>query len=100
MKHKKEIRMEDISRELNISIVSMSNALKNKKGVGEELRQTVKEKAAEMGYRLPESTSEKEAETYYIGVMTAERFIEKIPSLSRDMEYWGRHRHVMGKGNE
>ena len=47
MKHKKEIRMEDIARELNISIVSVSNALKNKKGVGEELRQTVKEKAAE-----------------------------------------------------
>lgn len=54
--------MEDIARELNISIVSVSNALKNKKGVGEELRQTVKEKAAEMGYRLPESASEKEAE--------------------------------------
>ena len=47
MKHKKEIRMEDIARELNISIVSVSNALKNKNGVGEELRQSVKEKAAE-----------------------------------------------------
>lgn len=88
MKHKKEIRMEDIARELNISIVSVSNALKNKKGVGEELRQTVKEKAAEMGYRLPESASEKEAETYYIGVMTAERFIREIPSFY--MNLYGR----------
>ncbi len=34
MDRKKEIRLKDIARELNVSIVSVSNALNGKKGGG------------------------------------------------------------------
>lgn len=83
MDHRKEIRMRDIARELNISIVSVSNALNGKKGVGEELRQKVKDKAEEMGYvpqRLKQNP-EKEDCVYCIGIVIADRCKEGISSF-------------------
>ncbi len=41
MKQKKEIRLEDIAKELNISTVTVSNALSGRKGVSDSLRSTV-----------------------------------------------------------
>lgn len=83
----KETRLEDIARELNISIVSVSNALKGKKGVGEKLRQKVKEKARELGYQLPQPVAAKNQKLYLIGVMIEEHYmdVKKVTSFYMDI---------------
>lgn len=85
MGQKKQTKLEDIARELGISIVSVSNALKDKKGVGEELRLKVKEKAQQMGYLLPQTSVKKETKTYCIGVIIAERYVKEFPSFYMDV---------------
>ncbi len=45
------VRMKDIAQKLNISVVTVSKALGEKEGVGEALRQKIKEAAAQMGYQ-------------------------------------------------
>lgn len=81
MGQKKETKLEDIARELKISVVSVSNALNDKRGVGEELRRKVKEKAEELGYHLPKAAPKKETKAYSIGVMIAERYVKEFPSF-------------------
>lgn len=81
----KETRLEDIAKELNISIVSVSNALNGKKGVGEELRQKVKEKARELGYQFMAVKNQK---LYQIGVMIAERYMNMKESASIYMDIY------------
>ncbi|WP_304969838.1 helix-turn-helix domain-containing protein, partial [Romboutsia ilealis] len=73
--------MEDIAKELNISIVSVSNALRNKKGVSTELRQRVKETADALGYQIPQVLEEEEERICCIGIMIAERYIEEPSSF-------------------
>ena len=91
MKSKKRIRLEDIARELNVSAVSVSNALRNKKGVGEELRQRVKAKAEELGYQAAKSAEnaayavQSPGKTYCIGIMIAEKYMKEFPSFYMDI---------------
>ncbi len=76
MDRKKEIRLKDIARELNVSIVSVSNALNGKKGVGDRLRQKVRDKADELGYQMPQrlkENPEKKIRGYSIGIVIAQR---------------------------
>ena len=54
MERRKEVRLENIAKEVGVSIVTVSNALKGKKGVSEELRNRIKETAVSMGYQMPE----------------------------------------------
>lgn len=51
MGQKKEVKLEDIADSLGVSIVTVSNALKGKKGVSEGLRNRIKEAAQRMGYK-------------------------------------------------
>ena len=60
MKQKKEIRLEDIARKLNISIVTVSNALSGKKGVSDSLRDTIIRTAEELGYDVSRYRERKE----------------------------------------
>ncbi len=46
----KNVRLEDIAKELNITKVSVSKALRDHKDISEETRKRVKKKAKEMGY--------------------------------------------------
>ena len=48
MGQKKEVKLEDIADSLGVSIVTVSNALKGKKGVSEGLRNRIKEAAQRM----------------------------------------------------
>lgn len=67
--------MKDIANELNVSTVTVSKALSDRDGVSEELRQKVKQKAEEMGYRYNSlAKGMKEGVSYNIGVVVAERF--------------------------
>ena len=43
MEQKKKVRLSDIAKELNISTVTVSKAISNKEGVGDELRKQIKE---------------------------------------------------------
>ncbi len=60
MRPKQSITQADVARELNISVVTVSNALAGRKGVSDALREKVFRKAAEIGYI--DSTSEAEKE--------------------------------------
>ena len=67
--------MSDIAKEMGISTVSVSKALSGKDGVSQEVREQIKEKAAEMGYRYNSiAQNMKEGVSYNIGVVVAERF--------------------------
>lgn len=86
MAQKKEVKLEDIAQELGISIVSVSNALKGKKGVSEKLREKVQKKAEELGYEMKISDDTKiDRKKYYIGIVVAERYIKEFPSFYMDI---------------
>lgn len=84
---KNSITMRDIAERLGVSIVTVSKAINDKEGVGEELRQKIKDTAVEMGYRLNlMAKSMKEGVSYNIGVIVAERFVG--PGQSFYMQFY------------
>lgn len=74
----KNVTMKDIATVLGVSTVTVSKALSDKEGVSEEVRDKIKEKASEMGYRFNSlAKSMKEGINYNIGIIVAERFIKE-----------------------
>ncbi|MBM7603977.1 LacI family transcriptional regulator [Metabacillus crassostreae] len=72
---KSNITMRDIANKLGVSSVTVSKALNDKEGVGEELKLKIKALAEEMGYRYNVmAKSMKEGLSYNIGVIIPERF--------------------------
>lgn len=58
MRPRKNITLQDIAQSLGISVVSVSNALSNRKGVSAELREKIINKARVLGYVFPQKTQE------------------------------------------
>ncbi|MCQ2576609.1 MAG: LacI family DNA-binding transcriptional regulator [Treponema sp.] len=84
MEQKKKVRLSDIADKLNVSTVTVSKALSNKDGVGDDLRQQIKELAEEMGYKVKGSASGNNSKvTGNIGILIPSRFFD--PNLSF---YW------------
>lgn len=81
MGQKKNVKLEDIAQRLGVSIVTVSNALKGKKGVSEEMREKIVETAQEMGYRVEQRRQSGAKASYLIGVIVAERYIREFPSF-------------------
>lgn len=79
----KSVRMADIAKELGVSTVTVSKALSDQKGVSEEMREKIKELAAQMGYKSNSSAGENVHPSYNIGVLVRETYIEKYSSF-----YW------------
>lgn len=77
----KSVKLADIAEKLNVSTVTVSKALSDQKGVGEELRTKIKELAKEMGY-IPPATR-KNQKSYNIGVLVPERYFAEFRSF-----YW------------
>lgn len=99
MERRKEVRLENIAKEVGVSIVTVSNALKGKKGVSEELRNRIKETAVSMGYQMPEVGEEKTVETTYcVNVVVAERYVKEFPSFYMDI-YKLAAQEISRKGN-
>ncbi len=77
---KNGIRMSDIAKELNVSVVTVSNALNDRGGVSEEMRRKIRERASQLGYRpsAPRTprkpVSSEMLESGSIGILTSERF--------------------------
>ena len=79
---KKRVTMKDIAERLGVSSVTVSKALNDREGVSEELKQKIKQVAAEMGYRYNTlAKSMKEGLSYNIGVVISERFVGELQSF-------------------
>ena len=88
MTQKKKVRLSDIAAKLNISTVTVSKALADKDGVGDELRQQIKDIAAKMGYQLKKTANgavpqKIKTGTGNIGILIPSRFFS--PNVSY---YW------------
>ena len=73
VKMKKTVRLSDIAERLQVSTVTVSNALAGQKGVSEELRTRIKQVAAEMGYQTRASAPAGGKKIYNIGVIIGEK---------------------------
>lgn len=72
---KSNITMRDIANQLGVSTVTVSKALGDKEGVSDELKQKIKQLAAQMGYRYNTTAKAmKEGLSHNIGVIIPERF--------------------------
>lgn len=91
MEQKKKVRLSDIAEKLNISTVTVSKALANKDGVGDDLRKQIKEIAEEMGYKVKKaSVSSNDSKiTGNIGIIIPNRFFSKDFSF-----YWYLFNHL------
>ncbi len=88
---KKTVTMSDIAKTMDISTVTVSKALGDKEGVSEELREKIKQKANEMGYRFSyASKSAKEGFTFNISIVVAKHFISDASAF-----YWVMYRHIV-----
>ena len=89
MDQKKKVRLSDIAEKLNISVVTVSKALSNKDGVGNELRRQIKDLAFEMGYQTKKNPSDTDSTdnlkngTGNIGILIPNRFFTMTSSY-----YW------------
>lgn len=72
----KKVTMKDIAGRLSVSTVTVSKALADKDGVGNELRENIKRLASQMGYSYA-SPSEKERteKNYNIGIIIASNYM-------------------------
>ncbi len=89
MKQKKEVRLSDIAAKLNISTVTVSKALSDKEGVGDDLRAQIKELALEMGYKLKTGAAASHGTTGNIGIVIPSRFFSPDASF-----YWYLFNHL------
>ncbi len=88
---KKSVTMSDIARAMDISTVTVSKALGDKDGVSEELREKIKQKANEMGYRFSfSSKAAKDGFTFNISIVVAKHFISDASAF-----YWVMYRHIV-----
>lgn len=76
-----DIKLKDIAKALDVSSVTVSNALSGKKGVSEDVRERIFKTAREMGYDL--SRYEKTGKVSRIGVIVPKKYLEVGASF-----YW------------
>lgn len=74
----KNVTMKNIADALGVSTVTVSKALSDKEGVGDQLRRTIKQKAAEMGYSYGSAKikSVQESSKFNIGVIVASNYVD------------------------
>ena len=84
MVQKKSVKLGDIAQALDVSIVTVSNALQGKKGVSDALRKKIQETALAMGYQS-KPREKKERGSYIIGVAVAEKYVKEFPSFYMDI---------------
>ena len=83
---RKKVTMKDIADRLSISNVTVSKALNDKEGVGDELREQIKEIANEIGYKYSNKSSQQLIDkSCKIGVIVADRFVNKTKAFYLEM---------------
>lgn len=85
---KKSVTMKQIADSLGVSTVTVSKALADKEGVGDDLRRTIKARADEMGYLYASSSkkSDHSRQKYNVGVLVASNYV--------DMAYYSFYLHM------
>ncbi|MDF2945273.1 MAG: transcriptional regulator [Herbinix sp.] len=80
----KSVTMKDVAMQLGVSTVTVSKALTDREGVSDSVRETIKQKAEEMGYRYNFiGKSMKEGMNYNIGILVAEQFMHDSAFYSK-----------------
>lgn len=88
---KKTVTMSDIAKAMNVSTVTVSKALGDREGVSEALRERIKQKAAEMGYRLHTGgRAVRDGLTYNIAIVVAKHFISEPSAF-----YWIMYKYLV-----
>lgn len=88
---KKSVTMSDVAKAMGVSTVTVSKALGDREGVSETLRERIKQKATEMGYRTHTGGhAQNDGLTYNIGVVVAKRFIGEPSAF-----YWIMYRYLV-----
>lgn len=88
---KKNVTMSDVAKAMNVSTVTVSKALGDREGVSEALRERIKQKATEMGYRIHTgSRALKDGLTYNIGIVVAKHFVSEPSSF-----YWIMYKYLV-----
>lgn len=74
----KNVTMKNIADALGVSTVTVSKALSDKDGVGEQLRRSIKQKADEMGYchSVSKAKSVSDSSKFNIGVIVASNYVD------------------------
>lgn len=85
----KTVKMADIAARLNVSTVTVSKALSGQKGVSEEVREKIKQLAAQMGYQKPMSQLPGKPSSFNIGVIVPSGYIEKYETF-----YWEMYQEI------
>lgn len=88
----KAVKMADIAKVMGVSTVTVSKALSDQKGVSEELRIKIKDKAREMGYKTASVRYRERSgsgKSYTFGVIVSDRFLAKYESF-----YWNLYQEV------
>lgn len=85
----KKIKLADIAAALNVSVVTVSKALSDQKGVSEEMREKIRKLAREWGYQPPSTTKEGRVRRYYVGIVIPEQYQEK-----QEYFYWQLYQEV------
>ena len=90
MNQKKKVRLSDIAQKLNVSTVTVSKALSNKDGVGDELRKQIKDLASQMGYKYKKASYDSDGiKTGNIGILIPSKFFSMDSSY-----YWYLFNHL------
>lgn len=88
---KKSVTMSDVAKAMNVSTVTVSKALGDREGVSDALRERIKQKATEMGYRIHTSGhAQKDGLTYNIGIIVAKHFISEPSAF-----YWIMYKYLV-----
>lgn len=89
----KKVKMEDIAKVLNVSIVTVSKALSGQKGVSEEMREKIIALAEQLGYKqYSQDKSKKLEKSYNLGILVPDRYFGKYVSF-----YWQLYQEVATK---
>lgn len=80
------VKLRDIAEKMDVSIVTVSNALSGKKGVSDAMRQKIIDTARDMGYDF----RKKAEEGSKIGVVVSDRYLEVGASF-----YWSMYQEVV-----
>ncbi len=83
------VKLKDIAKALDISVVTVSNALSGKKGVSNSLREMIITKANEMGYKSI-SVKKREKSTETVGVLVHSKYVSVGASF-----YWAMYQEVV-----
>lgn len=88
----KAVKLADIAEMVGVSTVTVSKALSGQKGVSDEVREKIKQLAEELGYQPPSAQKKEVHKSYNIGVIIADRYLDKYDSF-----YWQMYQQLATK---